>query len=83
VVVMKLNQHKVFKLLELFPAGILFLLGISGIISFLIVIIQVIFFQPGTTSAVNGKSLRFPPQATEKLRAFRHSTFIVLASLGK
>jgi hypothetical protein len=34
-------------------------------------------------SAVNGKSLRFPPQATEKLRAFRHSTFIVLASLGK
>jgi hypothetical protein len=32
---------------------------------------------------VNGKSLRFPPQATEKLRAFRHSTFIVLASLGK
>jgi putative transposase len=35
------------------------------------------------TSAVNGKSLRFPPQATEKLRAFHHSTFIVLASLGK
>jgi hypothetical protein len=32
---------------------------------------------------VNGKSLRFPTQATEKLRAFHHSTFIVLASLGK
>jgi hypothetical protein len=25
-------------------------------------------------SAVNGKSLRFPTQATEKLRAFHHST---------
>jgi hypothetical protein len=34
-------------------------------------------------SAVNGKSLRFPTQAPEKLRAFHHSTFIVLASLGK
>jgi hypothetical protein len=38
----------------------------------------------GTSAgAVNGKSLRFPTQAPEKLRAFRHSTFIVLASLGK
>jgi hypothetical protein len=34
-------------------------------------------------SAVNGKSLRFPTHATEKLRAFHHSTFIALASLGK
>jgi hypothetical protein len=34
------------------------------------------------SSAVNGKSLRFPTQATEKLRAFHHSTFIVLASLA-
>jgi hypothetical protein len=34
-----------------------------------------------SASAVNGKSLRFPTQATEKLRAFRHSTFIALARL--
>jgi hypothetical protein len=34
-------------------------------------------------SDVNGKALRFPTQATERLRAFHHITFIVLASLGK